>query len=375
MKVVFDKAEFMRALELQVSREGRSLIELFSMVLVKANNEGIKLISSNGEEIAESLVPGDVKQPGEVCLKFDVLYDIVKDLSSREVILDYDVDQRKVVLTSGKSRYRLVAFDHKDFPLPAVGESAPIATISALELRRILELTAFPVSKSAPDQNANKLFISQSKSDPSLIEFVGTDMCRLALLRVNIDASSFFGKMSIPVEALDDLKGFIGCLADHDIVAILDYGKFIALKTEYSSLSILKGGDKFLDYKVVLKESFINSIKLNLEDLYKAVKRISSLAGEGNVIKISMEKDKIILTARNYSLGEGEEELDILDGTVEPMAIMLNSSYLTDFLRLPVQVDSIWLDSNGHDEAIRLRLDGVDGYEYYIMTVDEEVRS
>lgn len=368
MHVIFDRADLHRVLEFQVSKEGRNLVDLFSLILLKVENGVARVISSSGQEVAESWTQAQVISEGSVCLKFKVLYDLVKDLSSREVVLNSDFERKRVILTSGKSKYRLAMYDAQDFPLPVRGNASKALTMTTMELKRVLDLVSFVVNPSGSVENTDKILMAPRGES---VEFVGTDSSRMTLVRSKFAKSKIQKASTIAHSSVEALKRFCGNLADSNAIEIMDDGKFLIFQTEYSSLSILKPSPVFLDYQSALNRRFPHSITFNHKDLDKAVRRISNLTQPTTSVKVIINPTKLLLVAHNSNLGEGEEEVDVLSSTGGEVSTLIQISFLSDFLKLQPPGERSLLDFGGPEDALRMRFEGADFFEYYFMPSED----
>lgn len=368
MHAIFDRADLHRVLEFQVSKEGRNLVDLFSLILIKLENGIARVISSSGQEVAESWTQAQVVSEGSVCVKFKVLYDLVKDLSSREVVINSDFERKRVIVSSGKSKYRLAMFDAQDFPLPVHGSSSKALALSALELKRILDLVSFVVNPAGGVENTDKVLMAPRGE---AVEFVSADSSRMALVRAKFAKSKLQSASTISHSSVEALRRFCSCLGDNNVIEISDDGKFLIFQAEYSSLSVLKPSPIFIDYQSALNRRFPHYVTFNHKDLEKAVRRISNLTQTTRPVKIVANPNKLLLLVKNSELGDGEEEVDVFSSSGGEISTFVQISFLSDFLKLQPPGERSIMDFNTPSDALRMRFEGADFFEYYFMPSDE----
>ncbi|MCS6892982.1 MAG: DNA polymerase III subunit beta, partial [Deltaproteobacteria bacterium] len=358
MKIVLDRADFLRALEFQVSKETRSLSDVYTLVLLSTDSGVLKLRSTNGEQLAESWSQAEIIKAGSAALKYDLLYDLIKNLSTREVILEVVPEEQKAFILSGKSKYRLSLFDQSDLLLFHAHATQHLLTISCLELKKVLMLTSFVAKGQFLTDDVGKLLISQIDKDT--IEFASSDSIRLCLLRVRFKGIKKIDTTAIPVQSLEAVRNYCSCLTDEDLIEIWVSDKFLTLKSEYANLSVLKTSTKFVDYNAFRDLEFGVSLIVSVSDMEKALKRLLGVTGEARLIKLIPRKDKLVLFSRSAVMGDGEEEVDAealgtFSENNEPY--MFNGAYLHDFFRLQTENERARLDFSNPQSVLKLRFE------------------
>ena len=89
----------------------------------------------------------------------------------------------------------------------------------------------------------------------------------------------------------------------------------------------------FPNYEQVIPKEPRISVQANTKALLESTRRISLLTDEkSNLIKVKVEKGKLLITGSTPSAGEGKEEIDCTL-TGEEIEVGFNVKYLLDILR------------------------------------------
>jgi DNA polymerase-3 subunit beta len=118
---------------------------------------------------------------------------------------------------------------------------------------------------------------------------------------------------------------------------------------------------RFPDYKKIIPEERDRFFTADKNLLFSAIKRVSILVDESyNQIKLSISRDKLILSSKNPALGGAAEEIPIqYDG--EEIDIALNYLYLMDCLR-EISSNDVRVDFDNAERVLTVR--GADERDY-----------
>ncbi|TMA41794.1 MAG: DNA polymerase III subunit beta, partial [Deltaproteobacteria bacterium] len=149
MEVCIRREDLVRGLHLvQGVVERRNTLPILSNVLVEPAGEGIALTATDMEVGLRSLIAAQVRRKGAVTLSARKLYEIVREVTADEVVLRV-VQAGWVEILAGRSKFKIVSLDAKDFPELPLGADAPqgtTITIAAGTLREMIDRTLFAVS-------------------------------------------------------------------------------------------------------------------------------------------------------------------------------------------------------------------------------------
>src|SRR2546427_10439809 len=162
--------------------EGRTTLPILSNVLIEPAGEGIALTATDTEVGLRRLVTAEVKKKGVVTLNARKLYEITREVSAEEVVLK-SVQAGWVEVLAGRSKFKIVSLDPKDFPQLPLGTDAPqgaTLAIAAGTLREMIDRTLFAVSSDETRFNLSGVFLGNE--DDGVLRMVATDGHRLAMV-------------------------------------------------------------------------------------------------------------------------------------------------------------------------------------------------
>src|SRR6059058_6471031 len=114
--------------------ERRNTLPILSNVLIEPAGEGIALTATDTEVGLRRLVTAEVKKKGVVTLNARKLYEITREVSAEEVVLK-SVQAGWVEVLAGRSKFKIVSLDPKDFPQLPLGTDAPPGAALAIAAR------------------------------------------------------------------------------------------------------------------------------------------------------------------------------------------------------------------------------------------------
>ena len=191
MRVTIERSAFLKALNhVQSVVERRNTIPILSNVLVHAKGDAIKLTATDLDiEIIET-VSAEVAQEGAVTVAAHMLYDIVRKLpDGAQLELDQGPDAGRVSVKAGRSRFALQALPPEDFPDLNAGELANRFTLSAADLKGLVEKTRFAISTEETRYYLNGIYLHEVAAS-KVLRAVATDGHRLARAQVALPAGA-----------------------------------------------------------------------------------------------------------------------------------------------------------------------------------------
>src|SRR6266704_5778228 len=162
--------------------ERRNTLPILSNVLIEPAGEGIALTATDTEVGLRRLVTAEVRKKGAVILNARKLYEITREGSAEEVVLK-SVQAGWVEVLAGRSKFKIVSLDAKDFPQLPLGTDAPEGTtisIAVGTLREMIDRTLFAVSSDETRFNLAGVFVGNE--DDGVLRMVSTDGHRLAMI-------------------------------------------------------------------------------------------------------------------------------------------------------------------------------------------------
>ena len=343
MEVTVRREDLVRGLHLaQGVVERRNTLPILSNVLVEPAGEGIALTATDMEVGLRSLIAAQVRRKGAVTLSARKLYEIVREVTADEVVLRV-VQAGWVEILAGRSKFKIVSLDAKDFPELPLGADAPqgtTITIAAGTLREMIDRTLFAVSSDETRFNLSGVFLSNE--DDGLLRMVATDGHRLALIDRRLPSARMERGVVMPRKGLIEARKLLDEAEDAEVTMIVSPKDVrLVLRSVSFFMRLVEG--EFPDYRQVIPGAASVQARANRDDFLAALRRISLLASErSHGVKLHLERGKLELSASNPDQGEASEEVDV-QYTGEPLTIGFNARYLMDVLAVHAEGDAIEL--------------------------------
>jgi len=322
--------------------ERRNTLPILSNVLIEPAGEGIALTATDTEVGLRRLVTAEVRKKGAVTLNARKLYEITREVSAEEVVLK-SVQAGWVEVLAGRSKFKIVSLDPKDFPQLPLGTDAPpgaALAIAAGTLREMIDRTLFAVSSDETRFNLSGVFLGNE--DDGVLRMVATDGHRLAMVDRRLPNARIERGVVMPRKGLVEARKLLEEVEDAEVTMFVSPKDVRLVLHSVSFFMRLVEGD-FPDYRQVIPGAPRVQARANRDDLLSALRRISLLASErSHGVKLHLERGKLELSASNPDQGEASEEVDA-QYTGEPLTIGFNARYLLDVLAVHAEGDVIEL--------------------------------
>lgn len=339
MKVTLERAALLKSLG-HVHRvvERRNTIPILSNVLLQANNSSLFLKATDLDlEVTES-VPADVAQSGSTTLPAHTLYDIVRKLpDGAQVSLEMTGDSGQLLLRSGRSRFMLQSLPETDFPDLTTGEMSHKFTLSAVEVKKLIEKTQFAISTEETRYYLNGIFIHTLEVEGhTMLRSVATDGHRLARVEIPAPAGSAgMPGVIVPRKAVTEVQKLIDDGAGDVAIEISATKARFTFGDVVLTSKLIDG--TFPDYARVIPSGNDKRLVVERDSFARAVDRVSTISSErGRAVKLALADGKLTLSVTNPDSGSATEELEV-DYDSTPMEIGFNAKYLLD---ITSQLDS-----------------------------------
>src|SRR5262245_9370591 len=330
MRVTIERSAFLKALNhVQSVVERRNTIPILSNVLVQAKGDSVKLTATDLDiEIIET-VAAEVGQDGAVTVAAHMLYDIVRKLpDGAQLELDQGPDTGRVAIKAGRSRFALQALPPEDFPDLNAGELSNRFTLSAPDLKGLVEKTRFAISTEETRYYLNGIYLHEVQAGKAL-RAVATDGHRLARAQVALPAGAKgMPGIIVPRKTVLELVKLIET-DEGEIEVALSASK---IRFSFNGLILTSKliDGTFPDYERVIPRNNDKTLDVDTKLFSSAVDRVSTISFEkGRAVKLNVGDGRVVLTVNNPDSGSAEEEI-AATYAAEPLDIGFNSRYLLD---------------------------------------------
>lgn len=310
--------------------ERKQTMPVLSNVLFAIENQQLSLTGSDSEvELIGRVTLAEAADDGEITIPARKLMDICKNLPA-EALINFRLDEQKMLISSGRSRFTLTTLPASDFPQMSEQEDSFSFELPQGNLRYIIERTSFAMAQQDVRYYLNGLLL---ETGAGRLRAVATDGHRLALCDAE---ASIEGDNDNPHQVIVPRKGVLELarlMSDESANVRISLGasSIRATSSDFSFTSKLVDG-KFPDYNRVLPRGGDKLVTAHRQQLRDAFNRASILSNEKyRGIRLQFEEGLLRAQANNPEQEAAEEEISI-DYNHSPLDIGFNVSYLLDVL-------------------------------------------
>lgn len=305
--------------------------QILANVLIEPCEGGVALSATDLEVGLRGQVTATVGKKGVMALNARKLYEIAREVSADEVVLR-STAPGWVEVSAGRSKFKVVSPDPKDFPELPLGKKANDGTnlrVAGGMLREMIDKTIFAVSDDETRFNLSGVFMEVAEG--GLLRLVATDGHRLALVERALGVVKLERGVIMPRKGLGEIRKLLE-ETDEGELSLVVGEKDLRLVTPKVSFFMRLVEGEFPDYRQVIPRAPRVTVRLNRDDFLAALKRTSLLASERSQgVRLHFERGVLELSASNPEQGEAQEEIEV-SYAGDPLTIGFNGRYLIDAL-------------------------------------------
>ncbi|MBF0624744.1 MAG: DNA polymerase III subunit beta [Magnetococcales bacterium] len=340
MELYVEREPFLKALgRIQTVVERRNTRPVLANARLEANGEFLAIAATDTEVSITTRCPAEVEHSGGLTVSARKLYEIVRELPDKPLLLRQDGDER-LTISCDQARFHLVGLALDQFPDIPEMEGGFRFSMSTGDLADMFAKTHFAISTDEGRYTLNGVLLQADPPKPdspetvARLRMVATDTHRLSIVENPIPEEA--GRVENPIEAILPKK------AVQEIRKLLEEGEANVELTlgerqvrfalpEMTLIANLVEG-RFPNYKRVIPEG--NKLLLNIpkDPLLAVVKRMSVLSNEkSRGIRMQILPDRLKVTTTNPEQEAAQEEmLTTFDGP--GMSLGFNARYLLEIL-------------------------------------------
>jgi DNA polymerase-3 subunit beta len=306
----------------------RSQLPILGNILLEAKGEKLTLSATDLEIGIETSLPAQIEIPGATTVPAKLFTELINSLPEEKITLELVGGSLHIV--SKKTNSILQTQPKDEFPSLYEEKGVEVFSLKTDALRKDLGMIVFSASIESTRPALSGVLLRKNAQG---LLFVATDGYRLSL-KSNVhpekEPSHQKKDMLIPARVI------------REALALKEGGEVSIFISEHNNQVIFSQDDivlvgrlieaQFPQYEKIIPTDFSAKISFDREELLKAVKTCAIFAREtANVIKFSLQKNAIVVSAKTPSLGENTVEVEAnLEG--EENEIAFNSRYLLDVL-------------------------------------------
>ena len=315
----------------------KNAIPILSTIKIDVTNEGITLIGSNGQISIENFISQKnedagllITSLGSILLEASFFINVVSSLP--DVTLDFkEIEQKQIVLTSGKSEITLKGKDSEQYPrIQEISASTPLVLETKL-LKKIINETAFAAStqESRPILTGVHFVLSNHKD----LKAVATDSHRMSQRQLVLEHSADNFDVVIPSRSLKELSAVFSDGIEN--LEIFFSANQILFRSETISFytRLLEGN--YPDTNRLLSDSFETEVVFETASLRSAMERsyLISNSSQSGTVKLEIINGNVSAHVNSPEVGKVNEDIDVQDVSGSDLVISFNPTYLIDALK------------------------------------------
>ncbi|MEO8603278.1 MAG: DNA polymerase III subunit beta [bacterium] len=364
MEFTIQRSELLTGLYLtQGIVERRTTIPILGNVLIQSSDDGVVIAATDQELAVRRHCTAEVKKKGTLTAGARKLYEMVREIPDGEIRIRQQ-DNFWIEVSAGKSRFRLVGLDPREFPAmpePPPGECS--VRISGETLTEMIEHTLFAVSADETRVNLNGIHLEQTPD--GRLRMVATDGHRLAMITRPVDHLALPTPVTLPRKAVVELRKVLESGEEPVELSVQGGAAHAARGRVQMSMRLVEG--EFPDYNQVIPAKSERHATIDALALHAALRRVSVVSSERTRgIKMHIDSQRLELTTINPDVGEAAEEIDI-EYEGEPVGVGFNGRYLLDVLGVLPSDKRIEIGLNDEVSPGVLRAVGDPDYCYIVM--------
>jgi DNA polymerase-3 subunit beta len=341
--------------------EKRQALPILSNLLLVGNANKLTFTATDLEMQTSLNIDTKIETDFEITISARKLFDITRALPENSE-LDFQINESRVNVKAGKSKFNLQTLPSKDYPLLKKNDSKSVSVkLSQNKLKGLLKQVDFAMAQQDIRYYLNGLLF---EIQGQKLNIVGTDGHRLSFTSTKLDDSYEKKEVIIPRKTIMEL---IKLLDDSDEIVeleILNQQVTFKFGDIFIITKVIDG--KFPDYNRVIPVGYENGFLIDRQMLLNAMQRASILSNEKyRGIRLVLSENNMQLITTNSEQEEAQEDIEI-SYNKEAIDIGFNVTYLIDVLN-NIQFDQLSFTFKDSNSSCLVTIPNNDDYKYVVM--------
>jgi DNA polymerase III subunit beta len=327
MKLTIDRISLLRPLgHVQSVVERRNTIPILANVVLRAEGGELSLTATDMDMDIATEVGCSVMTSGTTTMSAHLLYDIARKLPDGAEV-EIAVNDGHAMVSAGRSSFRLPTLPVEDFPAISSNELPVNFSLTAADMRDLIDATRFAISTEETRYYLNGIYIHKAESGELCA--VATDGHRLAMTRQALPSGAAqMPSIILPRKAVSELRKLLDDFDGDVLVGLSETRAEFRFGVVRLTSKLIDG--TFPDYTRVIPVGNDRIMQVDVSAFSAAVDRVSTVASEkSRAVKMGLKSGVLTLSASNTDASSATEELEVsYDGP--EMEIGFNALYLLD---------------------------------------------
>ena len=330
MKIICTKSNLAKGVGI-VSKAvpSKTTMPILECILIDATASMIKLTANDMELGIETIIEGDIVQPGMIALDAKIFSEIVRKLPDSEIVITTD-DNDQTLITCEKAKFQIAGKSGSDFAyLPYIEKNESILVLQ-YTLKEVIRQTIFSIA----DTESNKLMTGELfEVEDHIWKVVSLDGHRISIRKIELKASYDHKKVVVPGKTLMEISKILSGDAESEVQIYFAENHIVFEFDQTVVVSRLIEGEYFR-IEQMLSSDYETKVHINKKELLNCIDRATLLVKEGDKrpIIIQIGDDTMELKIQSQ-LGSMDEEIFITKEGKD-LLIGFNPKFLIDALRV-----------------------------------------
>ncbi|HAA89710.1 MAG: DNA polymerase III subunit beta [Thermoanaerobacterales bacterium 50_218] len=311
-------------------------------------------------------IPAETEKEGKTVVEARYLAELIRRLPDTEVTLSFDEEAQQLVISCGRSCYRLNTWPVEDYPPFSLLASEGKYKIVGSKFKSFLKRLLFAVAPQDIRPGYSGVYFHFKGN---VLNIVATDTYRLALLEVE-NEEFLEDEIFVPAHVLGEINRILN---DEDVMSISWNNGMATFQTPYFNFTTRLLETKFPNYQQVIPLTSQLQVKVNRLELMAALERASLFVSspdhkQSSITQLVVDEQSIYITAVSSHIGSLYEEVSLLDTSGGKCEAAFNTRFLLEPLRV-MESEAIVLNLNGADGPAVYHEEEVGSYFHLVLPV------
>jgi len=336
-------------------------IPVLSNILLSAFKTKLLLEATNLEISIKTEIGAKVESEGKITIPAKSLVDILTNLKSDT--LNLSVEKESLIIESAGFKSKLLGINAAEFPEIPEKITEEKTGLPSLLFANVMAKVIFASSIDETKPSLTGILFFPEKD---FLNLVATDGYRLSVYRAQGIKKTAFEKIIVPRFVFSEIPRIAG---GGDIFLSYDRkNNLIVFETADSVVSSRVIEGDYPDFQKIIPVSSKTKVWVDKDEFLRLVRLASVFARDvGNVVKIYLKKNKLLISSESQYTGSQKGEIEAkIEG--DDLEIAFNYKFLEDFLE-SVTGETILIELNDSSSPVVFKDASDRNYLHLIMPV------
>ncbi len=341
----------------------RAQLPILSNLFLEGKNGKLTVSATDLEIGIVSSTAANVEKEGKVTIPAKSFCDLFSNIVSQKILLELEDSVLKLKGKNIKAAFQTMPAE--DFPNLFGDRGGQILSLVKKDIEEFLARVSFAAAIDATKPALSGILLENQKD---AVILVATDSYRLSFQKTNLKALKGLEKaIIIPARVVREM---LFVKEDEDEISFY-------VSSENNQIIITQGESivvgRLIDatypaYAKIIPTEATTKVEIDREDLLNAIRICSVFAREtANIVKFTIQKEKLIVSANSPSVGEDLVEIEA-KLTGEENEIAFNAKYLIDILSILTQ-ETLVFEMTGPLNPGVFKIKGESNFLHLIMPI------